>query len=337
MPSTQVNIGPIETFKFFNDKQQIRLPGGAAYIELTSNHASIGATINPEDKVLSLLSSNKKLVSTIHISFYHFCMDFVGRTVDELIKDPDIELIIHNPMLANENIPGTYVFDSFFRILNAKGIKCQVVNLNSYDVLEIDNVYLLHNPLPAIDHASTVFSFFADTIKRPGIAPHRDIFLSRRHMGNRNFPNAPDWAWAKNDNRIDSHEAIEEYFRSLGYEILIPESLGSLEEQINTFYETRTLVSTTSSGLSNSIFMQPGQTVIELATPLIIHVSDNNSPDENKPEQWRIQEELHHFYSMIAFHKQHKFLLLGNKYRKSGEVIKQIEEDSFLKSFINRA
>jgi hypothetical protein len=112
--------------------------------------------------------------------------------------------------------------------------------------------------------------------------------------------------------------------------------LGSFEEQMNTFYEARTIVSTTSSGLTNAVFMQPGQTMIELVTPLLIHVADNQDADEADARQWRIQEELHHFYSVLALHKKHKFLMLGNKHRKSEDIIKQIEEDQFLKYFVNR-
>ena len=271
----------------------------------------------------------------MHVSFYHFYMDFVGRIIDQLKTDPDIEIIIHDPMLNRENILGSYIFDSFLNDLKKKGVKYQVHNLNDYNILEINNVYLLSNSNAARDYASGVFDFFSDHIRNPRITPHRDIFLSRRQMGNRVYPNAPEWAWSNNDNRIDDHNRIEDYFKSIGYEIIIPENLNSFEEQINTFYEARTIVSTTSSGLTNSLFMQPGQTMVELVTPLMIHVSENPNADDDA-ERWRIQEELHHFYSILALHKKHKFLMLGNKYRSSQEVIDQIENDKFLKSFLAR-
>ena len=327
MASTQVNLGPISNQRFFEETQRIRLPGGAAYIELSAYHAVTNTVLNPGDKILSLVSDTKKIVSTMHVSFYHFYMDFVGRIVEQLKIDPDLEVVIHNPMYMRQGIPGSYVFDSFLETLDSKGVKYGVYNLNDYDVLEINNVYLFSNDNPAKEYASGIFDFFSDYVRNPGITPHRDIFLSRRHMGNRNYVNAPDWAWAKHDNRIDDHDKIENYFRSLGYEIVIPESLNSFEEQMNTFYEARTIVSTTSSGLTNSIFMQPGQTMVELVTPLVIHVPNGNGSDESDPEQWRIQEELHHYYSVLALHKKHKFLMLGNKYRSSEELIARIEED----------
>lgn len=334
MVSTPVNLGPIKAYSFFEEVQSIRLPGGAAYIEVGANQQR--AVIEPGDKVLNLVSDNKKLVTTMHISFYHFYMDFVGRIVDHLKDDPDTELIIHNPMMNRQSIGGSYVYDAFIDTLIKKGIKYQVHNLNDYSVLNINNVYLLSNATTAKDYASAVFDFFADQVKNPGITPHRDIFLSRKHMGNRLYPNSPDWAWANHDNRIDDHDNIENYFRSIGYEVIMPESLDSFENQLNTFYEARTIVSTTSSGLTNAVFMQPGQTVIELVTPLVIHMSNHSNPDENNAEQWTIQEELHHFYAMIAFHKKHKFLMLGNKHRKSDDIIKQIEDDESLKQFISR-
>lgn len=338
MQTMQINQQPVETFKFFSETQKIRLPTGGAYIELNTYHATNSTVIDKSDKVLSLVSSSKKLVTTMHVSFYHFYLDFVGRIITELKNDPEIELVIHNPLQSRETIAGSYVFDSFLEALDSKGIKYSVYNLNDYDVLEINNVYLLSNGVAPKDYPSEIFNFFLEYARNPGVVPYRDIFLSRRHMGNRKYPNVPEWAWADNDNRIDDHDKIEDYFRSLGYEIIIPETLNSFEEQFNTFYEARTIVSTTSSGLTNSIFMQPGQTMIELVTPLVIHVPDveGTDPQETDATRWRIQEELHHFYSILAFHKRHNFLMLGNKYRRSEEVIEQIEKDQFLKAFLAR-
>lgn len=336
MQTTQVNLGPVDTYKFFEDTQQIRLPGAGSYIELAEWNAANRTTIGSEDKVLSLISDSKKLVATMHVSFYHFYLDFVGRIIEQINKHPDTEIIIHRPPSVNEPTSGAYVFDSFLQTLDSKGIKYSVYNLSDYNVLEINNVYLFsHSNVPK-NYPSAIFDFFSDYVRNPGITPHRDIFLSRRHMGNRHFGNAPEWAWANNDNRIDNHDKIEEYFSSIGYEVIVPETLNSFEEQMNTFYEARTIVSTTSSGLTNAVFMQPGQTMIELVTPLMIHVPKEGEPAENEFDRWTIQEELHHFYSVIALHKKHKFLMLGNKYRSSQEVIDQIEGDEFLKRFIVR-
>lgn len=335
--STQMNQRPIDNYQFFKDTLSIRLPGRGAYIELGAHHAlNAKAVPLPNDKVLRIVSDRKKLIVTMHPSFYHFYLDCVGRIIEKLDEDPNTEIIIHKPAPPGEGPYKSYVHDSFLEILESKGIRYQAYNLSDYDVLEINNVILMVNASLSKDYASGIFEFFADQVRNPGIKPHRDIFLSRRQMGNRSYPNAPDWAWANHDNRIDSHEAIENYFASIGYEIIVPENLGSFENQLNTFYEARTIVSTTSSGLTNSVFMQPGQTVIELATPLIIHVPNNAYSLEDKAEQWHIQEELHHFYSILAFHKKHNFLMLANKYRRSEEIIEQIENDKFLKTFLAR-
>jgi capsular polysaccharide biosynthesis protein len=336
MVSTLVNQGPVEAYKFFENELSIRLPPHSTYIELGSGVSEFQAPVLEDDRILDLVSDNKKLLATMHPSFYHFYIDFVGRIVDQLKIDPDIELIIHNPMLSMPAVGGSYVFDSFLETLKSKGIKHRVYDLKEFNIIRVNNVYLSHMPSTSKDYSTGVFEFFSDYVRNPGITPHRDIFLSRKHMGDRVYPNAPTWAWAGNDNRIDSHDDIENYFISLGYEIIIPESLNSFEEQMNTFYEARTIVSTTSSGLTNAVFMQPGQTMVELVTPLVIHVAENANADEMDTRQWRVQEELHHFYSVLALHKKHKFLMLGNKYRKSEDIIKQIEDDEILKRFLSR-
>lgn len=331
MANTIVNSDPKQPYVFFNDKVSIKVPTG--FIEISASDAIQKNISSKKDRVLRLISDSHKLVTTMHPSFYHFCMDFVGKFASQLSLDPDIELIIHDQSPRDINVPRFNPFSSFLDVLDAKGIKYQIYDFSKYDVLEIDNVYLSGMYGPINDHTTAVFDFFSGYIRDKNIKPFRDIFLSRRHMGDRYYPHTPEWAWANNDNRIDNHDNIENYFRSIGYEIVIPENLNSFEEQINMFYEARTIVSTTSSGLTNAIFMQPGQTVIELVTPLIIHFPN---PDSDSVEKWKLQEELHHFYSMIAFHKNHNFLALGNKYRKSKDIAKQIEEDKFLKLFINR-
>ena len=67
--------------------------------------------------------------------------------------------------------------------------------------------------------------------------------------------------------RINNENQLENLFINIGYEsIYAPEKFKNFEEQINYFNEVKTLVAISSSGLANSLFMQPQTTLFELQT-----------------------------------------------------------------------
>jgi capsular polysaccharide biosynthesis protein len=132
-----------------------------------------------------------------------------------------------------------------------------------------------------------------------------------------------------NDNRLDNEEVLEQYFESLGYEIVCPDDFNSFQEQLNYMYSVKKLVSVSGSGLTNSLFMQPSQTVVELVTPLCIPLDD-----EDNPYKSILIEDLHHFYSTMAFKKHHKYVALNNQEKSASSIINQIEKDPSLKQFL---
>jgi hypothetical protein len=73
-----------------------------------------------------------------------------------------------------------------------------------------------------------------------------------------------------NDVRMYDEDKLVEFFVDNGYEIVIPEEkFESLAEQINYMSEVDTLAAVSSSGLINSLFMQPGQKVIEILAEIV--------------------------------------------------------------------
>lgn len=101
------------------------------------------------------------------------------------------------------------------------------------------------------------------------LSPHRKVYLSRRHLkdirGKTFVGVSIDYPGYKNDLRMDNEYILEEFFLSKGYEIIIPEeSFSTMEEQIQYMKSVKVLASITSSGLTNSLFMKNGQTVIEI-------------------------------------------------------------------------
>ena len=94
-------------------------------------------------------------------------------------------------------------------------------------------------------------------------------------------------------------------------------------------YETKILISLTGSGLTNCIFMQPEQKIVEIFTPLIISKTKNDL-------NINFQEEWHFFNHRMSAIKQHKYFSLSNINRSSEEIIKNIEKDELFKQILKK-
>jgi capsular polysaccharide biosynthesis protein len=80
-------------------------------------------------------------------------------------------------------------------------------------------------------------------LSNPKAKPTRKVFISRALTAGRDY-NAPTLSHS-NDDRMDDHEKLDNLFESMGYEIVKTEELGSFQEQIDLFYETKVLASIT--------------------------------------------------------------------------------------------
>lgn len=112
------------------------------------------------------------------------------------------------------------------------------------------------------------------TQKELNTVPFRKVYLSRSHLNYRldhtYTPRFYGTGLYTDDSRMDNQEILESYFESKGYEIVIPESkFNSLAEQIKYFNETEIIVGVTGSALTNSLFMQDGQKVVDIISELV--------------------------------------------------------------------
>jgi hypothetical protein len=290
-------------------------------------------------KTLSVLGNKKKLVVSIVNSFYHSLLDNMSDIIYAMRLYPKHELIIDISEIRedfenahNENFIYHNVFLYFLESLKIKKIKYRLVRLKDYEIIYINNFYVVNYGLESIKKADVIYDFFKDRISNPSVKPHRKIFISRSLTVGREY-DAPSLT-CSNDDRVDDHKALDGLFESMGYEIVIVENLRSFQEQIDLFYEAKVIASITGSGLSNAAFMQPGQTLIEIVTPLVIPVG---RPGENKDlaDPYYVQE-LHNFYKNIAFYKNHTYFGIHNQSRSFEKLNNVIESDAKIKNFLER-
>jgi hypothetical protein len=130
--------------------------------------------------------------------------------------------------------------------------------------------------------------------------PSKKVFISRKN----------DLAKDATDSRTLYEEECEQFFSSIGFEIVNGESFESIKDEISYFRDASVLVGMTGSGLTNSMFMNPGQTVVEIVCPI-------KFTDEPKYE-------IHNFYKTISMLKKHKYVAVQNINSSQEDLLEQL-------------
>jgi hypothetical protein len=294
-----------------------------------------GPLFSKKDKhALDFVSDQPKVFVNLSFSPYHFIHDDLGEFLAQYEKTPDAKFIIDITQIA-EMDPLPSFLNFFFRHLNAKKIDYVPINFNKVNKMNINNFYVrnpgaesyeINDPSPKI-HAMAL-----EYVKDKDVPATKKVYVSRKNFKGRELSKIIQGRLPyANDNRMDDEKKVEDYFKSLGFEIAVPEDFKTFEDQINYFYEAKMVVSATSSGFINAFFMRPGSTMVEISTPLI---SFSRLGDGVTQPMSVGQQEIHHFYHMMSIAMGHKYISIENKDRSSEKVIDIIESDSNLKAWL---
>lgn len=290
-------------------------------------HAAFGAFkegIDVEGKVLDLRSEGKTVYGLVFDNFYHFLSDTAGKIISFINIDPTLNVVLDICPLADP-IEDFEFMQYFIKCLKDNNINCLIVNSKEYDSIII-NDYSISQFYQEVSHVPAVHGFFKNYVKDKNIKPFRNVYVSRKKTSVIKFnPEKYDTSRLSinTSERIDDHNAIENMFKSLGYEIVYGEDFKTLEEKINYFNEVKTIVSISGAGLTHAMFMQPNQTMIEIFTPQIVI-------RENK----LAVEEIHFFYHSLAAAQNHKYISINNFNRKFKDLEKNIIGDTSVYNFI---
>lgn len=289
-------------------------------------------------RTIDLIDNRDKLVISMVNSFYHSILDNMSELIYALKMYPKHKVIFDvSEMRASLESGEQYhnAFLYFLDILKKRKIDYEIVPLKKYDVIYINNFHVVHFHKETHQKANVVYDFFKPEFTNQDAKPTKNVFISRKYTTGRDYSGVAHGLSYTNDDRMDDHEAIDKYFESLGYEIVYSEFFNSFQEQIDYFYEAKTVASITGSGLSNAVFMQPGQIMIELVTPLVV---PTGRPGKQKDltDPYYVQE-LHNFYKNLAFFKDHLYLGIQSEGRSNEKIIEQIESDQRLFNFLDRS
>ena len=294
---------------------------------------------------IDLTSKKTKIVKTITSSVFHFFADDVCDILYALRLNPKAELIIDVSKVEDKlGQPAWSFLDFFLDCLADHGVEYKLFDMSKFDVIYINDFTVAESIYRSSLSGDLIFEFFKAYVEDKDIKPSRNVYLTRKKVlkaDTEKFIASAAKLSVSHDERIDSHEEMENLFSSLGYEIVAPEDFKDFKEQLNFFYSVKTIASITSSGLTNSLFMQPGGTVIEVSTPLVVEspflANDRRLAIEEVKDGINplIAQELHMFYKTVAFLKNHTYFSINNSNRSAKEVKDYIYSNDRVLAFLD--
>lgn len=288
---------------------------------------------DPIEGNLSFYSDEPKLFLKIPYKHYHVLQDFLATVLHMYEINPNIVFIVDTYEIDRSR-ESTKFHRFCFNILDYYGIKYHKADFSNVKSFNANNFYAIG--VRNVDHngANLILKYCMPWIKNKDIEPFRKVYISRRLVKSDNsveFRYTDKTKLTRSSiKRIDDEEKLEDFFRSQGFEVVVPEDFESFEDQINFFYEVKSAISLTGAGLVNTVFMQNGGSVIELQTSLIVRFFDRST---NKQD---FQEGVHHFYHTIAFKKNFFYVCVNNMDINSDKLIEQFKNNKSLIAFMEQ-
>jgi len=282
----------------------------------SQNHLEDNASIK------EILNENFKGLIQIPNSYFHYFPDFIGALfvfLENCIKSniKKVELVLIELDRDQNTVREFYTFFEHCMSQFKDKIEISWTVLNQSNGGDSpDKSYLRVNNSTIIEQQDLGISldFIYDSAKSfAGLsdknAPDKKVFLSRKN----------DIHKDRADNRHIYEQDAEEFFKSIGFEVVNGESFGSLKEQIAFFNQVRVFAGYTGSGLTSSIFMKPGQTLIEIVCPIKFGTCKHDGGDE-----W----EIHNFYKTFSILKNHTYIAVPNVDRSKESFLRDLEKVS---------
>lgn len=287
-----------------------------------------------ENNVLNLISKEPKVIISTTVSFFHMYHDCIGEFLSQYEKTPEALFLIDITHIADmDNLPS--FVKMFFQFLNDNSVNYKPINLLKFNKININNLYYRNTSVESLeinDPSPKIRKHFSKYIIDSSMPADKKVFLSRKNFHGRDLSTLIKGRLPyENDNRIDDEQELINYFKDLGFEIVIPEDFETFVDQINYFDKVKMIVSNTGSGFTNACFMREGGTMVELTTPLISFSSIGNGVTSPLSQG---QEEIHHFYHMMSVALGHSFISIPNKTRKAKKIIEHIENNKVVKNIL---
>jgi len=301
-------------------------------INIFSNYETHKIKQNVKDlsNFLDLRSNKTKILFSGGYGIYNFfqlSVPAIFRLADEF---PDAVFVFDYSMVHKEGTFKTFV-PFAKQIFNFLGIENYFINndkipgviVNNFIQVNTGEVNFLHKNIKDAVRLYRKAARLDDSLK-----PFRKVYLSRGRVRPRDYSGLKPGLSTNQDNRLYNENILEDYMSDLGVEVVQPEDFKSMQDQAKFFNEVDTLVSLTSSGLANALFMQEKTRVVELLTtiPFIFEYSSNDESDGN--------EQVHHLYHNLSYLTNKEYISVPNYTRQPADLIGIIEESNLLQKVL---
>lgn len=271
------------------------------FLEMSGHFLHQGLITTQTDlNLLDLTSKNKKVYMIGGVGPYHLIFDNIFSIMDLNEKNPGIEFIVDTCEIEYKKNMG---FVDFIKDNLGNHINIRFISTQGYDGVRLNNYCLFDN------------SIHTTNFDRQSIEKNLQTLIKDRHNVEKRVYVSRNKFEFYSHTRISKESELEDFFVEHGFEIVYPEDFKSIREQIDFFGRVKTIASLSSSGLSWSVFMQPGGNVLELQTAF------PNIPDA---------EFLHHQYQAISYSRDLNYYSIPNHDKLSESLIDKIKDSKIL-------
>lgn len=162
-------------------------------------------------------------------------------------------------------------------LLEDKKVNYTKINNEDYDYVNAKN-FIAINGGGLETGIPLLYNYFINKYKIAETEPTRKLYVSRKKIN-------------REEKRIDDENAVENVFIKHGFEIIYSEDIPTFKEQFELFNSCSVLAGLTGAGLTNLLFMQKNQVVIEIISKLDIGFFDSITGEKG------IRQEIHEHYN----------------------------------------
>jgi len=307
---------------FFNQPDKIRV----ANAEISKFYGKVDEKFTNE----TLLSQDNKIFWWVNIGLYNLFFECFSHLLNVLKSKPNSTVIINDMSILPDRDEAYYKF--MLKSLEDIGVKWEVYD--NKEVIYANNFTVIDGFCVTPENVALVKDHFKKYVTDKDVKPFRKVYLSRKHMEPRNYKWIKDGLSCSMDHRLFDEEILESFMAENGFEVIIPEHKfkDDFLGQLNYMNEVETLVSLSSSGIANALFMQKNTSVVEFITTYPMGLITGNWAEDEKSTEG--VEAIHHLYQTLSYTNHNCYFGVPNWSRYSKDLIDIIKSNNNLRKII---
>jgi hypothetical protein len=241
--------------------------------------------INNDENTFNLESKNPKLIITVIPGVHHLFNERFAIALEWFKRHEDGNVLFFYDegqwFDKNLDLDLFYFFNLFNDYIKQKSAgkqKCFLIKMSKDTKFIVNNFWFFKDYINIRGkyHLSKNLKEIRDFYKTKK-EPFRKVYISRQKTIQKSVhfttgTKVKDFIKLNrfDDERVYNEEILQDYLISEGFEIIYPEDFKNMEEQIKFLSETKIMICSTHSGISNMVWLPDNATVIEISVPVVV-------------------------------------------------------------------